>query len=77
MIQNKYKILVVEDEANIRNLVATVLDTAGYKTILAENCAMAETLFAVIDVDLVDREGNLIGSSANLYRMKMREVLNE
>ena len=38
---------------------------------------MAETLFAVIDVDLVDREGNLIDSSANLYRMKMREVLNE
>ena len=38
---------------------------------------MAETLFAVIDVDLVDREGNLIDSSANLYRMRMREVLNE
>lgn len=38
---------------------------------------MAETLFAVIDVDLVDREGNLIDSSANLYREKMREVLNE
>lgn len=38
---------------------------------------MAETLFAVIDVDLVDLEGNLIDSSANLYRMKMREVLNE
>ena len=38
---------------------------------------MAETLFAVIDVDLVDREGNLIDSSANLYRKKMREVLNE
>lgn len=38
---------------------------------------MAETLFAVIDVDLVDREGNLIDSSANLYRMKMREVVNE
>ena len=38
---------------------------------------MAESLFQIIDVDLVDREGNLIESSANLYRMKMREVLNE
>ena len=38
---------------------------------------MAETLFAVIDVDLVDCEGKLIDSSSNLYRMKMREVLNE
>ena len=37
---------------------------------------MAENLFTVIDVDLVDREGKLIDSSANLYRTKMREVLN-
>ena len=29
MIQNKYKILLVEDEANIRNLVATMLENAG------------------------------------------------
>ena len=38
---------------------------------------MAENLFAVIDVDLVDSEGKLIDSSANLYRMKMWEVMNE
>ena len=38
---------------------------------------MAENLFAVLDVDLVDSEGKLIDSSANLYRMKMREVMNE
>lgn len=38
---------------------------------------MAENLVALIDVDLIDREGKLIDSSANLYRMKMREVLNE
>lgn len=38
---------------------------------------MVENLFAVIDVDLVDSEGKLIDSSANLYRMKMREVMNE
>ena len=38
---------------------------------------MAESLFAVIDVDLVDSEGKIIDSSANLYRMKMREVMNE
>lgn len=37
---------------------------------------MAENLVALIDVDLVDREGKLIDSSANLYRTKMREVLN-
>lgn len=37
---------------------------------------MAENLFEVIDVDLVDREEKLIDSSENLFRTKMREVLN-
>ena len=64
MIQNKYKILLVEDEANIRNLVATVLDTAGYQTILADSCAGAKTLYAshlpdliVLDLGLPDADG--------------------
>ena len=37
---------------------------------------MAESLFTVIDVNLVDKEEKLIDSSASLYRTKMREVLN-
>lgn len=64
MIQNKYKILLVEDEANIRNLVATVLDTAGYQTILAETCTSAKSLFAshlpdlvILDLGLPDMDG--------------------
>ena len=43
MIQNKYKILLIEDEENIRNLVATMLETAGYQTILANSCSQAKT----------------------------------
>ena len=64
MIQNKYKILLVEDEANIRNLVATMLDTAGYQTILARSCAEAKTLYAsylpdliILDLGLPDMDG--------------------
>ncbi len=64
MIQNKYKVLLVEDEANIRNLVATVLDTAGYQTILARSCSEAKTLYAsylpdliVLDLGLPDMDG--------------------
>ena len=64
MIQNKYKILLVEDEANIRNLVATVLDTAGYQTVLATCCREAKTLFAshlpdliILDLGLPDEDG--------------------
>lgn len=64
MKQNKYKILLVEDEANIRNLVATVLDTSGYQTILAQRCADAKILYAshlpdliVLDLGLPDMDG--------------------
>lgn len=64
MIQNKYKILLVEDEANIRNLIATMLDTAGYQTIMADSCSVAQTLFAsylpdliILDLGLPDMDG--------------------
>lgn len=64
MIQNKYKILLVEDETNIRNLIATMLDTAGYQTILAESCATAKTMFVshlpdlvILDLGLPDMDG--------------------
>lgn len=64
MIQNKYKILLVEDEANIRNLVATMLETAGYQTIRADTCSVAQTLFAsylpdlvILDLGLPDIDG--------------------
>ena len=64
MIQNKYKILLIEDENNIRNLVATVLETAGYQTIPADSCSMAKTLFVshipdliILDLGLPDSDG--------------------
>lgn len=64
MKQNKYKILLVEDEANIRNLVATMLDTSGYQTILAECGADAKILYTsylpdliILDLGLPDMDG--------------------
>ncbi|MBQ9967744.1 MAG: response regulator transcription factor [Oscillospiraceae bacterium] len=64
MIQNKYKILLVEDEANIRGLVSTLLETAGYRAISAESCEMAKTIFAsympdlvILDLGLPDMDG--------------------
>ena len=64
MIQNKYKILLIEDESNIRNLVATMLETAGYQTILADSCTAAKTLFSsylpdlvILDLGLPDADG--------------------
>lgn len=53
MKRNKYKILLVEDEANIRNLVATMLDTSGYQTLLAQSCSEAQMLYASYLPDLI------------------------
>ena len=64
MKQNKYVILLVEDESNIRNLVATMLATAGYQAIVAGSCADAKTLYAsylpdliILDLGLPDMDG--------------------
>ena len=64
MIQNKYKILLIEDESNIRNLVATMLETSGYQMILADSCTAAKTLFSsylpdlvILDLGLPDADG--------------------
>lgn len=64
MTQNKYVILLVEDEGNIRNLVATMLETAGYHTVLAESCSAAKMMYAsylpdliILDLGLPDGDG--------------------
>lgn len=63
-MNNKYKILLVEDEANIRNMIATVLESADYQVIQAQNCANAMMMYAsflpdliILDLGLPDRDG--------------------
>ena len=53
MSNNKYKILVIEDEANIRTFVGTVLETNGFQVLSAETCAMGRTMFLSHNPDLV------------------------
>lgn len=64
MTNNKYKILLVEDEANISNLVAAMLEATGYQVLLAESCSIAKLLFAsylpdliILDLGLPDMDG--------------------
>lgn len=64
MTNNKYKILVVEDESNIRNIVTTVLESSDYQVILAQTCEEAATMYAsylpdliLLDLGLPDRDG--------------------
>lgn len=64
MSNNKYKILLIEDEENIRSFVEAILDANGYKVILAGSCHGGETMFSshcpdlvILDLGLPDRDG--------------------
>ena len=64
MKQNKYKILLVEEDTGIRNLVAATLNAAGYQTILAVSCANGKTMYTshlpdliILSLELPDRDG--------------------
>lgn len=64
MSNNKYKILVIEDEVNIRNFMETVLESNNYQMICAGSCAMGKTMFlshtpdlVILDLGLPDEDG--------------------
>ena len=64
MSNNKFKILIIEDEANIRSFVETLLATNGYQVLTARTCAMGNALFlshnpdlVILDLGLPDRDG--------------------
>ncbi len=64
MGKNRFKILVVEDEANIRGFMRAILEAEGYQVICAESFAAAQILFSshcpdavILDLGLPDRDG--------------------
>lgn len=63
-MNNKYKILLIEDEANIRSLVSAMLESEGYQPIVAKKCSEAKMLFdsylpdlVILDLGLPDGDG--------------------
>ena len=40
MSNNKFKILIIEDEANICSFIQTLLETNGYQALVAQTCVM-------------------------------------
>ncbi len=64
MSNNKYKILIVEDESNIRNFVKTMLAACGYQVFTAKNGTEGEFLhrthcpdLIILDLGLPDMDG--------------------
>lgn len=64
MSNNRYKILVIEDEANIRNIVKTVLSTNDYQVLEASNAKDGKMMFfsyspdiILLDLGLPDMDG--------------------
>ena len=61
---NKYKILIIEDDEHINNLVATLLEANGYQAISAYSCEDGMMMYAshrpdlvVLDLGLPDQDG--------------------
>ena len=64
MSNNKYKILVVEDDRNILSVIQTVLDTNGYQVLTAQRCQQGILMLTshvpdlvVLDLGLPDMDG--------------------
>ena len=52
-MNNKYKIMLVEDEKNILAFVSTLLETAGYTVISAHTCSEGKMMFSSHNPDLI------------------------
>ena len=63
-MNNKYKILLVEDDENIRIMVGAMLESSGYQVIETNSCAGAITMASshipdliLLDLGLPDKDG--------------------
>ena len=64
MSNNKYKILIVEDEANIRSFIKTVLEANEYKVLTSDTCMQGQLVLdshhpdlIILDLGLPDADG--------------------
>ena len=64
MSNNKYKVLIVEDDRNISSFVQTILEANGYQVLSAERCQQGLLVFSshipdlmMLDMGLPDMDG--------------------
>ena len=63
-MSNKYKILIIEDEANIQSFVGTILDANNYQVLTARTCSQGKLMLSshlpdlvILDLGLPDADG--------------------
>ncbi len=64
MSNNKYKVLIIEDDANICSFIKTILEANGYQALAAGNCSQGKMMFTsyvpdliILDLGLPDCDG--------------------
>ena len=74
MSNNKFKVLIIEDEANICSFIQTLLETNGYQALVAQTCVMGMTMFisynpdlVILDLGLPDMDGSEIIRSVRAW----------
>ncbi len=67
MTNNKYKILIVEDEINISSAISALLEANGYQAITAKSFAEGKMMYSshvpdlvILDLGLPDRDGSCL-----------------
>ena len=62
MSNNKYKVLIVDDEANICSFIAAILESNGYQVLTAGTCLQAthNPDLIVLDLGLPDEDGSAL-----------------
>ena len=67
MNNNKYKILIVEDEENIRNFVSALLESNGYQVLCAKDAGNGAIMYfshvpdlVILDLGLPDKDGGVL-----------------
>ena len=67
MSNNKYKVLIVDDGANVCSFIAAILASSGYQVLTAGTCLQGRLVFAthnpdliVLDLGLPDEDGSAL-----------------
>ena len=75
-MNNKYKILIVEDDTNIRGFLRALLESSGYQPLTARDCREGLTMYSSYTPDLIILDLGLPDRDGTVFLSKVRENSN-